>query len=73
MKDNRVFEYVANFKYLGMTVTKGNLFHEGIESRLNSGIECYHSIRNILSSRISFALTNFKVENYNFVCGCVQV
>jgi hypothetical protein len=47
---NRYFENVAEFKYLGTTVTDPTLFQEEINCRLNSGNACYHSVQNILSS-----------------------
>jgi hypothetical protein len=37
---NRVFENVAQFKYLGMAVTNQNLIQEEIKRRLNSGNSC---------------------------------
>jgi hypothetical protein len=47
---NRSFENMAQFKYLGMTVTAQNFIPEEIKRRLNSGNACYHSVHNLLSS-----------------------
>jgi hypothetical protein len=48
---NRSFENVSQFKYLGTTVTKQNLFQEEIK-RLNSGNAGYYSVQNLLSSQL---------------------
>jgi hypothetical protein len=37
---SRDIEYVANFRYLGMTLTNQNWIHEEIKSRLNSVNVC---------------------------------
>jgi hypothetical protein len=43
---------VTEFRYLGATITNQNLIQEEIKRRLNSGNTCYHSIQNLLSSRL---------------------
>jgi hypothetical protein len=47
---NRCFENVAQFRYLGRTVTNQNLIQEEIKRRSISGNACYHSVQNLLSS-----------------------
>jgi len=50
--DDSTFERVEEFKYLGTTLTNQNSITEEIKSRLRSGSACYHSVHNILSSRL---------------------
>jgi hypothetical protein len=76
---NRSSENVAQFKYLGMTVTDQNLIQEEIKRRLNSVNACYHSVQNHLSSRLLSKKQNKKQKkNYdtqkcNFACGSLWV
>ena len=50
--DNTAIERVAEFKYLGTTITDQNSIQEEIKSRLKLGNACYHSVHNLLSSRL---------------------
>ena len=50
--DNSTFERVEEFKYFGTTLTNQNSIAEEIKSRLRSGNACYHSVQNLLSSRL---------------------
>jgi len=52
--DNSTFEKVEAFKYLGKTLTNQNFIAEEIKSRLRSENVCYHSVQNLLSSRLLF-------------------
>ena len=50
--DNSTFERVEEFKYLGKTLTNQNSIPEEMKSRQRSGSACYHSVQNLLSSRL---------------------
>ena len=52
MDNSSTFERVEEFKYLGITLTHQNSISEEIKSRLRSGNACYHSVQNLLSSRL---------------------
>jgi hypothetical protein len=49
---NRCFENVAQFRYMGTTITHQNLLQEEIKRRLNSGNTWHPSVQNLLSSRL---------------------
>jgi hypothetical protein len=61
---NRATETVSQFREFGMTVTSQNLVQGEIKGRLNSGNAWYHSVQNLLSSRILCKdfVSNIKVE-----------
>ena len=50
--DNSTFERVEEFKYLGTTLANQNSIAEEIKSKLKSRNACYHSVQNLLSSRL---------------------
>jgi len=50
--DNSTFDRVEEFKYLGTNLTNQNSIAEEIKSRLKSRNACYHSVQNLLSSRL---------------------
>jgi hypothetical protein len=50
--ENRSFENVSLFIYLGTTVTNQHLIQDEIKRRLNSGNACSNSVQNISSSRL---------------------
>jgi hypothetical protein len=61
---NRSLENVSQFRYLGTTVTDQNLIQEEIKRRLNSGNTCYHSVQNLLSSRLIYKTVILPVVLY---------
>jgi hypothetical protein len=56
---------VAQFRYLGTTITDQNLIQEEIKKRLNSGNACYYSVQNLFSSRL--LSKNIKIRIYTTV------
>jgi hypothetical protein len=61
---DRSFENVAKSRYFGMTVTYQNLMNEEIKSRRSSGSTCYHSVQNLLFSRLPIKL---KIKIYRSI------
>ena len=60
--DNSTFKRVEEFKYLGTTLTNQNSIQEEIKSKMRSGNACYHSVQNLLSSRL--LSKNLKIKIY---------
>jgi len=63
--DNSTFESVEEFKYFGTTLTNQNSIAEEIKCRLTSGNACYHSVQNLLSSRL--LSKNVKINVYRTI------
>jgi hypothetical protein len=59
--DYKSFERVEQFNYLGTTLTNRNSIQEDIKSRLNSENACYHSVQDLLSSRLLSKNTKIKI------------
>jgi hypothetical protein len=49
---NKALENGAQFRRVGMTVTDRNCINEKTKITLKHGNACYHSVQNILSSRL---------------------
>jgi hypothetical protein len=62
---NSSIEKVEEFKYLGTTLTDQNYIQEEIKSRLKLGNACYHSVQNLLSSRL--LSKNLKIKIYRII------
>ena len=56
---------MEEFKYLGTTLTNQNSIAEEIKSRLRSGNACYHSVQNLLSSKL--LSTKLKIKIYGTI------
>jgi len=63
--DNSTFKRVEEFRYLGTTLTNQNSIPEEIKIRLKSGNACYHSVQNLLSSRL--LSKNLKIKLYRTI------
>jgi hypothetical protein len=64
---NRCLGSVEQFRYLGTTIKNQNLIQEEIKSKLNLGNASYHSIQNLLSSRL--LSKNIKIIMFKTIIG----
>jgi hypothetical protein len=60
--DNSSSERVEQFKYLGTNLANQNSIQQEIKRRLKSGNACYHSVQNVLCSRL--LSKNLKIKIY---------
>ena len=56
---------MEEFKYLGTTLTNQNSVAEEIKSRMKPGNACYHSVQNLLSSKL--LSKNLKIKIYRSI------
>jgi hypothetical protein len=70
--DNSSIEKVEEFRYLGTMLTDQNSIQKEIKSKLKLGNACYHSVQNLLSSRL--LSNNLKIkENIHEKEFCVKL
>jgi hypothetical protein len=60
--ENKFFERVEQFKYLGTTLTNRNSIQKEIKSRLKSRNACYHSVQELLYSSLLSKNTKIKTN-----------
>ena len=63
--DNIYFARMDQFKYFETNLTNPNFIREETMRRLRSGIACYHSVQNLLSS--SLPSENIKIKIYRTI------
>jgi hypothetical protein len=64
---NRSFENMAQFRYLGMTVTDQNFIQKEIKKRLNSSSACNLSVQKLLSAHLLSKCTKIGIYETIFL------
>jgi hypothetical protein len=68
---NRCFEDLSQVTYLGTMITNENLIQEEIKRRFNLRNASYHSVHNVLSSRL--LSKNIKIRIYKTIFSLVAL
>ena len=71
--NDKQYECLKGFKYLGKTAINQKCVQEEIKGRLKSGAACCRSVQNVLCSVCYPEISTLRYAEYNFACFFVWV